>query len=99
MGAEGHPISFQNITGLPVKPDGIAKLDGISAFLGKHFTEHIQHRVGKWKNKEDDEGGLCRALHPFIEQPDMDDVKAGLDGKDKSSRGDIVPPRQGAMLR
>jgi hypothetical protein len=62
MGAEGHPVSFQNITGLPVKPDGIAKLEGISAFINRHFTEHIQHPVVKWKKKEDD----CYFSYPIF---------------------------------
>jgi hypothetical protein len=51
MDAEGHPVSFQNITSLPVKPAGIAKLEGIPELLGKHFTEYIQPPAVEWKTR------------------------------------------------
>lgn len=40
-----------------------------------------------------------RASYPFIEQLDMGDATVGLDGNDKSSRGDIVPPQRKGFER
>jgi hypothetical protein len=48
MDEEGNPVSFQNITGLPVKPAGIAKLEGIPEHINKHFTEYIQPPAVEW---------------------------------------------------
>ena len=42
MEAQCHCLLTQNITGLPAKPAGISKLEGISELLAQHFMEYIQ---------------------------------------------------------